>query len=779
MADSVADAGGTTVSFSNTPQAKDDIFSFTEIEALAGTGIRLLTVLANDSGGAAKSLYSLDDGESDPVTGLKRYAPEDLLMKDGLGVVQYSALGAKIWITADGKIAYDANSIADTLNALAAGEPLTDTITYAIQLGNGTLSWATTTINIIGANDAPTDIDLDNSSVAENAAGAVVGTLTTTDVDGGATHTYTVNDDRFEVTPEGVLKLKDDVALDYEDEQSITIEVTTTDEHGASFTEEFVIDITDVNEQPTLTVDATPVSFAEDTAAGTALADVDGTDPDTLADTDDPAANDTFNDLTYTIVSVDTATSGAVYDLFAIDGTNGNISLAAGQSFDYETDQSYSLVVRVTDGPGLFDEKTVVVNITDVNENSPPTAADDVWVLSDTVIPTGIITPIWFTNNDTDPDSDPLFVTAVAGLTADGVIGSTGLTANFEVIGGLNQLVDISGLAVTGSYTLSYTLSDGSATDTNNTVSLTVVNTTDTGNTITLTNNDFSYIDGQSGGDNITGPGVVLDGNAGVDTFLGGNGNDTLSGGAGADKLFGNENNDTLNGGDGNDTLDGGNGTDTITGGNGNDVIYGGDNDISLDGGADTDTLVVIGDFNDGVNAQIANIENVLLSETAGLDLILEAQNEGFNITGSSFGDFIQGGSGNDTINGGSGNDTIRGGAGQDTMTGGGVGDADQFVFDAIGDSTTNTATADRITDFELAVTNELINLSAIDANGSAGGNGAFTVVAANAGFVDGQITYSHASGDTVVRVDVANSTDQMLFVLTGIHSLTTNDFIL
>jgi hypothetical protein len=157
--------------------------------------------------------------------------------------------------------------------------------------------------------------------------------------------------------------------------------------------------------------------------------------------------------------------------------------------------------------------------VTNVNEGSPPNAANDVWVLSDTVIPTGIITPTWFTQNDTDPNSDPLFVTAVAGLTADGVIGSTGLTANFEVIGGLNQLVDISGLAVTGSYTLSYTLSDGSATDTNNSVSLTVVNTTSGDNILDATTvpslgfNDFSYIDGESGGDTITGD-MTLSGNA-------------------------------------------------------------------------------------------------------------------------------------------------------------------------------------------------------------------------------------------------------------------------
>ena len=211
-------------------------------------------------------------------------------------------------------------------------------------------------------------------------------------------------------------------------------------------------------------------------------------------------------------------------------------------------------------------------------------------------------TPTWFTQNDTDPNSDPLFVTAVAGLTADGVIGSTGLTANFEVIGGLNQLVDISGLAVTGSYTLSYTLSDGSATDTNNSVSLTVVNTTSGDNILDATTvpslgfNDFSYIDGESGGDTITGD-MTLSGNAGVDTFLGNNGVDTLSGGGGADKLFGNSNDDTLRGDAGNDVLDGGNNNDVLIGGSGNDTLTGGNGDDIFRFNLTTEGIDTIIDF--------------------------------------------------------------------------------------------------------------------------------------------------------------------------------------
>ena len=69
-------AGGTTVSFSNTPQAKDDTYTFTEEAAL--DAVLYLNVMSNDSGGNAKTLWSIDDAESDPITGLKKYAPEDL-----------------------------------------------------------------------------------------------------------------------------------------------------------------------------------------------------------------------------------------------------------------------------------------------------------------------------------------------------------------------------------------------------------------------------------------------------------------------------------------------------------------------------------------------------------------------------------------------------------------------------------------------------------------------------------------------------------------------------
>ncbi|MAN61827.1 MAG: hypothetical protein CMI60_07750, partial [Parvibaculum sp.] len=54
------------------------------------------------------------------------------------------------------------------------------------------------TLAVGDVNEDPSDISLSNASVDENTAGAVVGSLSTTDVDAGDSHTYAVDDARFE-----------------------------------------------------------------------------------------------------------------------------------------------------------------------------------------------------------------------------------------------------------------------------------------------------------------------------------------------------------------------------------------------------------------------------------------------------------------------------------------------------------------------------------------------------------------------------------------------------
>ena len=85
--------------------------------------------------------------------------------------------------------------------------------------------------------------------------------------------------------------------------------------------------------------------------------------------------------------------------------------------------------------------------------------------------------------------------------------------------------------------------------------------------------------------------------------------------------------------------------------------------------------------------------------------------------------DTLHGGAGNDVLIGGAGNDVLVGGAGRDVMTGGL--DADRFVFAAI--SETPGLTRDIIVDFDPVL--DRIDLSAIDANTSLGGNQMFNLL--------------------------------------------------
>ncbi|MBD2459072.1 putative Ig domain-containing protein [Nostoc sp. FACHB-87] len=118
-------------------------------------------------------------------------------------------------------------------------------------------------IRITNVNEAPTDILLDGDTVEENADGAVIGTISVIDPDtisAFINNTVTVNDDRFEVVNNNgslQLKLKDGRSLNYEVETTIPLTLTATDVSDSSLTysKNFTINVTDVNENvqlPTL-----------------------------------------------------------------------------------------------------------------------------------------------------------------------------------------------------------------------------------------------------------------------------------------------------------------------------------------------------------------------------------------------------------------------------------------------------------------------------------------------------------------------------------------------
>ena len=137
-------------------------------------------------------------------------------------------------------------------------------------------------------------------------------------------------------------------ALDYETATSHTLTVTATDAFGNTSTVNQVVNVTNVNEAPTIS-SMNAVSLAENVSSGTSVATASASDVD---------AGTT---LTYSI------TSGNDAGHFAINSSTGAITTAA--SLDYETTTSYTLAVTASDGT-LTTSTNQVINITDVADDA-------------------------------------------------------------------------------------------------------------------------------------------------------------------------------------------------------------------------------------------------------------------------------------------------------------------------------------------------------------------------------------------------------------------------
>ena len=144
------------------------------------------------------------------------------------------------------------------------------TVRYVLTDGDGgTSANYDTTVTVSGVNDAPTDLALSASTVAENAAtGAVVGTVTGTDVDAGDTKTYSLTNTaggRFAIhASTGVLTVANGSLLNYESASSHSVTVRVTDRGGLTYDEAMTISLTNVIQTPVTLVDGS-VSLQKET----------------------------------------------------------------------------------------------------------------------------------------------------------------------------------------------------------------------------------------------------------------------------------------------------------------------------------------------------------------------------------------------------------------------------------------------------------------------------------------------------------------------------------
>ncbi|MFN3231367.1 MAG: cadherin domain-containing protein [Alphaproteobacteria bacterium] len=586
------------------------------------------------------------------------------------------------------------------------------------------------TINVTDVNEAPTALSFSGggtSAMIDENAGVQVGMLVVDDIDAADTHTFAVDDVRFEVVDK-VLKLKAGQSIDFETEPSVTLSVTATDSGGLSTQQSFSIDVTATNEAPTAVTfvagggtTATVAENADGATIGTlAVADMDVGDTHTFA----------VDDARFEIVGSD-------------------LKLKAGESLDFESEPSITVNVTATDSGGLERVEALTIDVTDVSDsgNVAPTASDRLAsAIEDT--------PLVLSANDfgfVDANAgDTLQSVRIMSLPAAGTLSLNGIAVTVDQVVSAADLAagnltftpaaDENGPAYAG---FEFRVSDGfnfSANAATLTIDVAAVNdaptvtntsvtaTEDTAYTFAVT--DFAFADAE---------GEVLQ--AVRISSLPGAGALTLGG---ASVVTGQEitRQDLLSGllkftpaQDGNGTAytafdfqvsDGSSFSDSaatlsidVTAVNDNPVPA----DDMLTTDLDTDLTILPADLltNDtdvdgpfpltiqsvtsgtGGTATLQPDGTVLFSPNAGFDgdatftytvadgsgatetasvIVLVAEPD-MNITGTSGNDVLEGGNGNDTIDGLGGDDTIRGFGGVDLLIGG---DGQDYLYGGYGD---------------------------------------------------------------------------------------------
>lgn len=163
-----------------------------------------------------------------------------------------------------------------------------------------------------------------------------------------------------------------------------------------------------------------------------------------------------------------------------------------------------------------------------------------------------------------------------------------------------------------------------------------------------------------------------------------------------------------------------------------------------------TDTIMAGGSAGATIDLNSASLAN--RADGGGAVSFHEGVLGGFTIASGAVIENATGGNGRDTLIGNGVANVLEGRGGEDILTGGGGGDIFRFVLasDSFG------ATADVIADFELG--EDVIDLTAIDANGARGGNGTFDFIDdARFGGAAGELRFkiSSAASVTIVLGDI------------------------
>ncbi len=270
-------------------------------------------------------------------------------------------------------------------------------------------------VSVSDINDNPPvfEQDLYQTSLRENEpSGTLKLVVRATDADQGQNSniSYSLLQSSADISIDNNGVISNTQSVDYEQTTELVITIVATDAGIPSLSAQVnvTISIIDVNDNiPIIELSALQVFINETTPMGVIIAQANASDLD-LADS-----------VLFSLLMTDTDGERTASTDFSIDEFNGQITTSA--ALDYERVSFYELVVVATDTRGLSSEATLLINVTDVNDNSPifEQAIFNLTISEDTAVGS-----VLFSLETNDIDSPPNAETVYALITSDPVISS-------------------------------------------------------------------------------------------------------------------------------------------------------------------------------------------------------------------------------------------------------------------------------------------------------------------------------------------------------------------
>jgi hypothetical protein len=282
---------------------------------------------------------------------------------------------------------------------------------------------ATLVISLLNVNEAPALLAQALVIKENSLAGALVGTINAIDPDANETLQWQIiggsGAPLFQIGANAKVTVSSGTSLDYEQTTQYDLIIKVTDSGGLSNTRTYTVSLQDSNDAPVFT-SSTSFSLKEDASEGTSVGVATATD------------QDASQQLSFSL-------SGSAASKFIIDAATGQIKVASGATFDFESTPTLSLTVRVTDNGSPAESVSAILSlqITDVNE-APKILSTDFEVAENSPPGTSL-----GDLNATDPDAGDTLTfeivqQSVNWLSIDPATGSfkvtAGATIDFETL---------------------------------------------------------------------------------------------------------------------------------------------------------------------------------------------------------------------------------------------------------------------------------------------------------------------------------------------------------